>query len=397
MEQDKLPVYLDYNATTPIDPRVLEAMQPYLSTHFGNPASRTHAPGKVARHAVENAREQVADLLGAKPTEVFFTGGATAGIRLAFERLWLKMAKEGRHPLFLVPQTEHKAIHRTLDHLCALTGTDPATSIVSLPVLANGLLVQSELDRQLERASREEGASLLVTALANNETGVVFPLEEICIKAQTMGIPVFSDLTQAVGKIPVKQAASQVDLGVCAAHKLYGPKGVGALVMRGGTGWLGQFHSAAEGLGTSEVVQGTLNVAAVVGFGEACALANAELSEERIRIESLRDRLQTHLLQIEGVSLNGHPTHRLPNTVNLAIAGIEATMLMETLQKQLALATGSACTSGSQKPSHVLKAMGFSPDRIHGSIRISIGRFTSSTDIDFAIQTITHKVTGLRK
>jgi cysteine desulfurase len=374
-----LPIYLDYNATTPVDPRVLEAMLPWFTVQFGNAASKGHAYGWAADEAVAQARAQVAALVGASPEEVIFTSGATEGLNMALKGIAEAYAAKGRH--LVTVQTEHQAVLgpcRALErHGFRLT---------YLPVDAQGCV-----DPAAVAAALTEETILVAVMAANNETGVLQPLAEIAALVRPRGIPLLTDATQAVGKVPV--SVEHVDLLVCSAHKLYGPKGVGALYLRrrprvrlvplldgGGqeNGWRG----------------GTLNVPGIVGFGAAAALAGAEQSAEAVRLEGLRNRLETALAAALEVRINSRQAPRLPQTSSLTFAGLRAAHLLASL-RGLAVSTGSACASG--HPSHVLKAMGHSDADASASLRFSLGRFTTAADVEATIEQVITAVGHARK
>lgn len=375
----KTPIYLDYNATTPVDPRVLEAMLPWFTVQFGNAASKGHAYGWAADEAVAQARAQVAALVGASPEEVIFTSGATEGLNMALKGIAEAYAAKGRH--LVTVQTEHQAVLgpcRALErHGFRLT---------YLPVDAQGCV-----DPAAVAAALTEETILVAVMAANNETGVLQPLAEIAALVRPRGIPLLTDATQAVGKVPV--SVEHVDLLVCSAHKLYGPKGVGALYLRrrprvrlvplldgGGqeNGWRG----------------GTLNVPGIVGFGAAAALAGAEQSAEAVRLEGLRNRLETALAAALEVRINSRQAPRLPQTSSLTFAGLRAAHLLASL-RGLAVSTGSACASG--HPSHVLKAMGHSDADASASLRFSLGRFTTAADVEATIEQVITAVGHARK
>jgi cysteine desulfurase len=374
-----LPIYLDYNATTPVDPRVLEAMLPWFTVQFGNAASKGHAYGWAADEAVAQARAQVAALVGASPEEVIFTSGATEGLNMVLKGIAEAYAAKGRH--LVTVQTEHQAVLgpcRALErHGFRLT---------YLPVDAQGCV-----DPAAVAAALTEETILVAVMAANNETGVLQPLSEIAALVRPRGIPLLTDATQAVGKVPV--SVEHVDLLVCSAHKLYGPKGVGALYLRrrprvrlvplldgGGqeNGWRG----------------GTLNVPGIVGFGAAAALAGAEQPAEAVRLEGLRNRLETALAAALEVRINSRQAPRLPQTSSLTFAGLRAAHLLASL-RGLAVSTGSACASG--HPSHVLKAMGHSDADASASLRFSLGRFTTAADVEAAIEQVITAVGHARR
>jgi cysteine desulfurase len=374
------PIYLDYNATTPVDQRVLDAMLPYFGVHFGNAASRTHVFGLEAEEAVDKARRQVARLLNVGPTEVVFTSGATESINLALKGAF-EAGNQHRNHLITV-QTEHKAVLDTCAHLEQL-----GAEVTYLLPNAEGLITPA----QVEAAIRPN--TLLITVMvANNETGVLQPIRELATLARQHGILFHTDATQAVGKIPLNLAELPIDLLSLSAHKLYGPKGVGALIVRNKTPLTAQQDGGRHERGRRS---GTLNVPGIVGLGKACELALSD-GQESQRLGAFRDQLETGILtNVPGTRVNGSRKHRLPNTTNISFADVEGELLLMSLN-QIAVSNGSACNSASTEPSFVLKAMGLSDDLAYSSIRFSLGRFTTEADITHAIQHVTEVVSKLR-
>ncbi|MEI6949194.1 IscS subfamily cysteine desulfurase [Paraflavisolibacter sp. H34] len=380
----QLPIYLDYNATTPCDPQVAEAMMPFFTRFFGNAASRSHAFGWQAEEAVTGAREQVARLIGAQEAEIVFTSGATESDNLALKGVYELFSGKGNHIITTV--IEHKAVLDTCKHLEKL-GAD----ITYLPVNSEGLV---DLD-QLAAAIRP--TTILISVIyANNEIGVIQPMREIGALAKEKGILFFSDATQAVGKIPVEVMADGIDLMAFSAHKLYGPKGVGALYVRRRNPRVRLVAQLDGGGHERGLRSGTLNVPGIVGFGKACALCEAQLETEAQRLGGLRDKLEAALLQLEETYVNGSRSFRLPQVTNLSFAYIEGSALMMGFNKDIALSSGSACTSASMEPSYVLKALGLGNDLARSSLRFSLGRFTTEEEVDYVIERISATVRHLR-
>ena len=378
----KLPIYLDHNATTPVDERVLARMLPFFTEHYGNASSKGHPHGWAAEEAVEQAREAVAACLGAEVKEIVFTSGATEAINAALKGVAGAYARKGRH--LVTVQTEHKAV---LDTCRALERQGFA--VTYLPVESNGLLDLDELDDALTNET------ILVAAMwANNETGVLQPIPEIAERVRARGILFMTDATQAVGKVPV--SVSHADLMVCSGHKVYGPKGVGALYVRRRHPRV-RLLPLVDGGGQERGLRGgTLNVPGIVGMGVALEIAYAEREAEAARLEALRDRFEAALLDhLPDVQVNGQTAPRLPQTANVAFRGVEAAKLVLAL-RDLAVSTGSACTSGSGKPSHVLQAMGLPDEDALATIRFSLGRFTTAEEIDYAIEHVLAAVEKLR-
>jgi len=418
-----MPVYLDYNSTTPVDSRVLEAMLPYFSEKFGNVASKTHSLGWVAETAVEQARERVAKLIGATPHEIIFTSGATEAINLAIKGVWeaavaplsfgeglgVRQKSEAKNHIITV-STEHKAVLDTCKYL-----ETKGAKVTYLPVNSEGLIDLDQLRNSITPAT------LLVCVMyANNETGVIQPISEISKIAHEWGCYFMSDATQAVGKInvdvslgippsPSERAGvrySGVDLLAFSSHKIYGPKGAGALYVRRKNPRVtlsAQIHGGGHERGLRS---GTLNVPAIVGFGMACQIAQAEMEEDSKRISILRDELEKNLLTIGNVSVNGLPSPwgggiegrggRLPNVTNLSFQGIKADSLIAKLP-DIAFSTGSACTSAIPEPSHVLKAMGIPDEMAYSSVRFSLGKFTTKEEIEIVSKKVKEKIIELRK
>jgi cysteine desulfurase len=390
----KLPVYLDYNSTTPCDPRVVQAMLPYFTQKFGNAASRSHALGWEAEEAVDLAREQVARLIGAEPKEIVFTSGATEGDNLAIKGVVEMYAAKGNHVITVV--TEHKAVLDTCHHLEKSGG-----EVTRLTVDEDGLISLADLEAAIRPAT-----VLIAVMYANNEIGVIQPIREISAIARRHGILFFTDATQAVGKIPVDVNADGIDLMAFSAHKLYGPKGIGALYVRR-KGPRVRLTAQMDGGGHERGMRsGTLNVPAIVGFGMACTLCAEEMEADAQRIAPLRDRLEQGLLTLEGrriagagieaARVNGSRLHRLPQMTNISFPGVDGDALLAGLGKNVALSSGSACTSASMEPSYVLSALGLADDLAHSSLRLGLGRYTAAEEVEYAIGQIGKTVAQLR-
>ena len=380
----KLPVYLDYNSTTPCDPRVVETMLPYFTEKFGNAASRSHAFGWEGEEAVTQAREQVAALIGATPEEIVFTSGATEGDNLALKGVFELYASKGNHIITVV--TEHKAVLDSCHHIERLGG-----EITWLPVDTEGLINLQQLEAAIKPTT-----ILICVMYANNEIGVIQPIPAISAIARKHGVLFFTDATQAVGKIPVDVNRDGIDIMALSAHKLYGPKGIGALYVRRRDPRV-RLAAQMDGGGHERGMRsGTLNVPAIAGMGKACALCAAEMGAEATRIAKLRDRLETGLMAIEGAHVNGSREHRLPQTTNISFSYVDGQALLAGLGKDVALSSGSACTSASMEPSYVLKALGLGDDLAHSSLRLGLGRWTTEEEVDYAIGRITTAVTQLR-
>ena len=381
----KLPIYLDHNATTPMDPRVLEAMLPYFVENFGNAASRNHSFGWQAEEAVDYAREQIAQLIGADPKEIIITSGATEGDNLGIKGVFEMYANKGNH--IITCTTEHKAVLDTCKHLEKL-----GAEVTYLEVQPDGLI---DL-KQLEAAMRP--TTILVAIMyANNEIGVIQPVKEIGAIAKKYGALFFTDAVQAVGKIPVDVIADGIDIMAFTAHKMYGPKGVGALYVRRKNPRV-KVTAQMDGGGHERGMRsGTLNVPGIVGFGKACEVARLDMAADTERISKLRDKLENALKQIDESYVNGNPAHRLPHVSNISFKYVEGEGLMMGFNKDIALSSGSACTSASLEPSYVLKALGLGDDLAHSSLRFGLGRYTTEEQIDFTIKAVTDTVLKLRE
>ncbi|MCX6202925.1 MAG: IscS subfamily cysteine desulfurase [Bacteroidetes bacterium] len=381
----KLPIYLDHNATTPMDPRVLEAMIPYFVENFGNAASRNHSFGWHAEEAVDYAREQVAQLIGADPKEIIFTSGATEGDNLGIKGVYEMYASKGNH--IITCTTEHKAVLDTCKHL-----EKSGAEVTYLEVQPDGLIDLKQLE-----AAMKPTTILVAIMYANNEIGVVQPVKEIAAIAKKHGALFFTDGVQAVGKIPVDVIADGIDIMAFTAHKMYGPKGVGALYVRRKNPRV-KVTAQLDGGGHERGMRsGTLNVPGIVGFGKACELARLEMAADTERISKLRDKLENALKQIDESYVNGNPAHRLPHVSNISFKYVEGEGLMMGFNKDIALSSGSACTSASLEPSYVLKALGLGDDLAHSSLRFGLGRYTTEEQIDFTIKAVTDTVLKLRE
>jgi len=380
-----LPVYLDHNATTPCDPRVVEAMLPYFTKSFGNAASRNHSFGWQAEEAVDYAREQVAKLIGAEPKEIIFTSGATESGNLATKGVFETYAAKGRH--IITCNIEHKAVLDTCSHL-----EKEGAEITYLKVKKNGIIDLAELE-----AAIKPETILIAIMYANNEIGTLMPVREIGAIAKKKGVLFFCDATQAVGKIPVDVNKDGIDLMAFSAHKLYGPKGIGALYVRRKNPRV-RLTAQMDGGGHERGMRsGTLNVPGIVGFGKACDICAQEMQVESERTKTLRNKLEQALLKLEEAYLNGDKEHRLPNVTNISFKYVEGEGLLMGFNKNIAVSSGSACTSASIEPSYVLKALGLGDDLAHSSIRFGIGRFTTEEEIDYTIEQVTNTVNKLRE
>ncbi|MGN6248230.1 MAG: IscS subfamily cysteine desulfurase [Ginsengibacter sp.] len=370
----QFPIYLDNNATTPVDERVLESMLPYFTKYFGNAASQTHSFGWQAEEAVDIAREQVAQLINAEPNEIVFTSGATEADNLALKGVYETYNSKGNH--IITVKTEHKAVLDSCHHLEKL-----GAEITYLDVGSEGLIDLKELEKAIT------SQTILISVMyANNETGVIQSIKEIGKIAKKNSILFFSDATQAVGKIPVNVINEDIDLMAFSAHKIYGPKGVGALYVRRKNPRV-RLTAQIDGGGHERGLRsGTLNVPGIVGFGKACELCKVEMQKESVRITRLRDNLEAELKKIKGAQVNGSRMHRLPNTLNMSFKNADSTDLMRKFSKYIAVSSGSACTSATQSPSFVLKAMGLTDEAALSSLRFSLGRYTTEEEIEFTAQ-----------
>ena len=380
------PVYLDNNATTPLDRRVLDAMMPYLTERFGNAASRNHPYGYEAEEAVETARRQVADLLGAdSPREIVWTSGATESNNLAVKGVASMYRDRGRH--IITQATEHKAIIDPCKYLehegCSVTflGVDPGGRV-----------------RPEEMAAAIRKETILVSIMfANNEIGTLQPIAEIGRICKDRGVLFHTDASQAFGKVPIDVESMGIDLLSCSGHKIYGPKGVGALYVRRKNPRVRCAPVLHGGGHERGMRSGTLNVAGIVGLGAAAAIARTEMADEAVRLRGLRDRLWEGLAsRLDGITWNGDREHTLPNTLNVGLRYVEGESLMMAC-KGIAVSSGSACTSASLEPSYVLKALGVADELAHGSIRFSFGRLNRESDVDLAVEQVTAAVNRLRE
>jgi cysteine desulfurase len=381
----KFPIYLDNNATTPMDQRVLDTMLPYFVEKFGNAASRNHSFGWVAEEAVDYAREQVAKLINADPKEIIFTSGATEANNLAIKGVFEMYASKGNH--IITCTTEHKAVLDTCKHVEKMGG-----SVTYLQVQPDGLIDLAELEKAITPQT------ILVTIMyGNNEIGVVQPIREIAAIAKKHGVLFFTDGTQAVGKIPVDVMADGIDLMSFSGHKMYGPKGVGVLYVRRKNPRV-KVTAQMDGGGHERGMRsGTLNVPGIVGIGKACEICRLEMDAEAVRLSAMRDRLEAALTQIDESYVNGNVQHRLPHVANISFKYVEGEGLLMGFNKQIALSSGSACTSASLEPSYVLKSLGLGDDLAHSSLRFGLGRFTTDAEIDYTIKAITETVLKLRE
>jgi cysteine desulfurase len=380
----QFPIYLDHNATTPCDPRVVEAMIPYFTNNFGNAASRNHSFGWQAEEAVDYAREQVAKLIGADPKEIIFTSGATEGDNLAIKGVYEMYASKGNH--IITCNIEHKAVLDTCRHL-----EKEGAEVTYLNVKPNGLIDLAELEAAIKPTT-----ILIAIMYANNEIGTVMPMREISAIARKHGVLVFTDGVQAVGKIPVDVNKDGIDLMAFTAHKMYGPKGVGALYVRRKNPRV-KVTAQIDGGGHERGMRsGTLNVPGIVGFGKACEICMSEMESDTARIVKLRDKLEQSLLKVEESYLNGDKEYRLPHVSNISFKYVEGEGLMMGFNKNIALSSGSACTSASLEPSYVLKALGLGDDLAHSSLRFGLGRYTTEEQIDYTIEQVTNTVNKLR-
>ncbi|MEO5570689.1 MAG: IscS subfamily cysteine desulfurase [Bacteroidia bacterium] len=380
----KLPIYLDYNSTTPVDPLVLEKMLPYFSEKFGNAGSKNHSFGWIAEEAVEHAREQIATFINSEKNEIIFTSGSTEAINFGLKGIFENYLTKGNQ--IITVKTEHKAVLDT----CAYLETKGA-SITYLDVDREGLIDLNQL-----KDSITPSTILVSVMFANNETGVIQPIAEIVKICKEKNIIFFCDATQAAGKVRIDINENQIDLMCISAHKFYGPKGIGALYIRRKNPRVKPAPLIHGGGHERGFRSGTLNVPAIVGLGEACELASKKIWEESERISQLRTFFEQSLTEAGNAFINGSIRNRLHNTTNISFAGIDSSALIPEI-KDIAVATGSACTSASMNPSHVLNAMGLSNDLAHSSIRFSLGRFTTEEEIKFAIEKIRNALIKLKK
>ncbi len=373
-------VYMDHSATTPVDPSVVESMLPYFSEKFGNPSS-LYTIGRQARRAIEESRQKVADLIGAKKEEIIFTGSGTESDNLAIKGIAYRNRKKGDH--IITSSIEHHAVLHTCKYL-----ETQGFRVTYLPVDKDGLVNPGDVEKAIT------SQTILITIMhANNEIGTIQPIGEIGKIAKGKNIPLHTDAVQTAGKIPVKVDTLGISLLSMSAHKIYGPKGVGALYLRKGTFVEPQLHGGGH---ERNLRSSTENVPGIVGFGKACELAKERLPEEE-KLAGLRDRLIEGILEIKDSYLNGHPVKRLPNNVNVRFSFIEGeSMILNLDMKGVSASTGSACSSTSLEPSHVLMAIGLKPEEAHGSLRLTLGRGNTQEDVDYVISVLPEIVNKLR-
>ncbi len=381
----KLPIYLDNHSTTPCDPRVVEVMLPYFTEKFGNSASRNHSFGWEGEEGVEHARKQIAHLIGADAKEIIFTSGATESDNLALQGIVAMYKEKGDH--IITTATEHRAVIDTAKYL-----EKKGVTVTFLPVDKEGRVSAEDV-----RNAITDKTILISVMMANNEIGTINPIAEIGKVAKEKGIIFHCDATQGVGKIPVNVQEMGIDLMSFSAHKIYGPKGIGALYVRRKAPRVRLEPMLYGGGHERGMRSGTLPVPLIVGFGKAAELCEQEMATEAVRMAKMRDRLQEGIMgAMEEVYLNGHPTERLPGNLNISFAYVEGEALLMGV-KEIALSSGSACTSATLEPSYVLRALGVGSDLAHSSIRFGIGRFNTDEEIDYTIERMLKAVTHLRE
>ncbi|CAD6490198.1 MAG: Cysteine desulfurase IscS 2 [Candidatus Argoarchaeum ethanivorans] len=375
-------IYMDCGATTPVDPLVVEAMLPYFTEKFGN-ASSLHSFGREAKQALESSRTAVAEFIGAKPEEIIFTGGGTESDNLAIKGTAYGHRNHGRH--IITSAIEHHAVLYTCEHLEKL-----GFEVTYIPVDKYGMVNPDDV-----RSAIREDTVLITIMHANNEIGTIEPVNEIGRIAKDRGIYFHTDAVQSAGKIPVNVDDLCVDLLSISAHKIYGPKGVGALYVRGGT----DIESLVDGGGHERTLRsGTENIPAIVGFAKACELAHQNMKSDAAHLKNLQDKIINGILKIEGCYLNGHPTKRLPNNIHVCFNDIDGDLLLLELDCcGIAVSTGSACSSGSLEPSHVLLATGLKPEGARGSLRITLGRDNTHEDVEYLLEKLPPIIESLRK
>ncbi len=381
----KLPIYLDNSATTPADPRVVDTMVPYFYEHFGNAASRNHPFGWEAEGAVDKAREQIAKLINASEKEIILTSGATEADNLAIKGVFDMYSRKGNH--IVTVTTEHKAVLDTCKHLEKM-----GAEVTYLKTDNEGNIDLNELESVIT------DKTILVSVMyANNEIGTIHPIKKIAEIAHKKGALLFTDATQAAGKISIDVERDGIDLMAFTAHKMYGPKGVGALYVRRKNPRV-KVTAQMDGGGHERGMRsGTLNVPGIVGFGKAAEIATLEMDADAARLSKMRDRLETELMKIEESYVNGNRESRLPHISNISFKYVEGEGLMMAFNQNIAVSSGSACTSASLEPSYVLKALGLGDDLAHSSIRFSLGRFTTDEQIDYTIEHVRTAVLKLRE
>lgn len=378
-------LYFDYNATTPCDMEVVDAMLPYFHNDFGNPSSSHHPYGWLAKSAVEDATEAIANALGVSPIDLVYTSGSTEGINMVLKGVCKKMRAKGKH--LITTKTEHKAILDT----CAFL-EEEGFEVSYLGVDSNGLIKTKEL-----KAALRPDTLLISVMYANNETGIIQPLEEIAALTHANGSLLFSDTTQVLGKVDLSAVLQLVDFACFSGHKVYGPKGIGLVYIKDNEDAT-VLPSLIQGGGQQKGQRGgTINSPLIVGLAKAIELGIGNLKEEAERIRMLRDRLEAGLLEIEMAVLNGGETERLPNTLHVSFPYVDGATLLTALSKHIAVSNGSACNSASVEPSHVLMAMGIEKSLAYASLRFSLGRYTTETDVDQAIEIMTREVSKQRE
>lgn len=386
MPKVKLPIYMDYNATTPIDARVLGSMMPYLTDDFGNAASINHSFGWRAEKAVEDSRNSIADFLHAEPKEIIFTSGATESNNIAIKGAYEVYKEKGNH--IITQATEHKAVLDTCKYL-----EKHGAKVTYLPVDEFGQVRVEDLEKAIT-----DKTILISIMAANNEIGTYQPIAEIGKIAKAKNIPFHVDAAQAAGKINLNVQELGIDALSLSAHKVYGPKGIGVLYVRGKNPHL-RLAPVIHGGGHEQGLRsGTLNVPFIVGFAKACEIAKAEMFKENARLVALREQLRSGIVrQLDNVLVNGHPNNRLPNNLHLSFLGVQSDAIMMSLADEVAVSAGSACTSKSVEPSHVMKALGVSRERAAGAIRFGLGRFTTEEEVDFVAERFVSTVKRLRE
>ena len=381
----KLPIYLDYQATTPVDPRVLDAMMPYFTDTFGNAASRSHSFGWAAEEAVDKARKQIASLMGASPKEIVFTSGSTEGINLALKGAADMYAQKGKH--IITTLVEHKAVLDTCKHL-----EKEGYEVTYLKPDKKGRVTAEDV-----AAAMRDDTILVAVIWGNNEIGTLNPIREIGALCHEKGVLMFTDATQTIGKIPVDVQADNVDILCLSGHKIYGPKGAGALYVRRRNPRVRLVAQMDGGGHERGMRSGTLNVPGIVGLGAACELCEQDFEKDLAHSSALRERFETKIFEkLDHVHINGDPDNRLPHATNLSFAYVEGESLIMGF-KDLAVSSGSACTSASLEPSHVLRACDVGDELAHSSIRFSFGRNNTEEEVDFAANQVVEAVQHLRE
>ncbi len=381
----KTPVYMDYHATTPVDPRVLETMLPFFSQDFGNASSTDHLFGARAAEAVQKSREQIASLINARPEEIIFTSGATESDNLAIQGVANSYKEKGKH--IVTCTTEHKAVLNTCKYL-----QDLGWSVTYLPVDKFGIVDLAKLEEAIT-----DHTVLISLMFANNEIGTIAPIEEIGRIARAHGVFLHTDAAQAAGHIPVDVDGMNIDLMSISSHKVYGPKGAGALFLRRHGGRVKPLPIIQGGGQERGLRSGTENVPGIVGMGKAFEIARSEMDSESRRLLQWTERMRSAFESKARAEQNGHPIQRLPHNLNMYFKGVDAKALIQMLVHEVAISAGSACTTREVEPSHVLLALGFAPERAYSSVRFGLGRFNTGEEVDFAIEKVLSSVAHLRK